>query len=86
MSAESGPAYSSTTCAEYGESTQPHASGEMMLLDQMTAPATIPVFGTDGALNKSPYISIPEDFVAYLFNSADGSPTMGPVVPHQYSK
>jgi hypothetical protein len=42
----------------------------MMLLDQMTAQATMPVFGPDGILNKSPYISIPEDFVAYLFNTA----------------
>lgn len=89
MSGESGQAYAPPTSAEYGEHSQPHASGEMMLLDQMAAQTTIPVFGTDGVLNKSPYISIPEDFVAYLFNSnsSDGSPTMGPIVPpNQYSK
>lgn len=88
MSGESGQAYAPPTSAEYGEHSQPHASGEMMLLDQMAAQTTIPVFGTDGVLNKSPYISIPEDFVAYLFNSnsSDGSPTMGPIVPpNQYS-
>lgn len=52
-----------------------------MRLDQMTNQTTIPVFGSDTVLNKSPYISIPEDFITYLFNSSDGSPTMGHVVP-----
>ncbi|RYP12721.1 hypothetical protein DL767_011144 [Monosporascus sp. MG133] len=87
VSGESGQAYAPTTSGEYNEHSQPHASGEMMLLDQMTAQTTIPVFGSDGVLNKSPYISIPEDFVAYLFNSGpDGSPTMGHIVPqNQYS-
>ncbi|RYO80906.1 hypothetical protein DL764_009836 [Monosporascus ibericus] len=87
VSGESGQAYAPTTSGEYNEHPQPHPSGEMMLLDQMTAQTTIPVFGSDGVLNKSPYISIPEDFVAYLFNSGpDGSPTMGHMVPqNQYS-
>ncbi len=88
MAGEAGQAYAPTTSAEYGEHPQPHASGEMMLLDQMATQTTIPVFGTDGALNKSPYISIPEDFVAYLFNSgSDSPPTVGHIVPpNQYSK
>ncbi|RYP69221.1 hypothetical protein DL769_005336 [Monosporascus sp. CRB-8-3] len=87
VSGESRQAYAPTTSGEYSEHPQPQASGEMMLLDQMTAQTTIPVFGSDGVLNKSPYISIPEDFVAYLFNSGpDGSPTMGHMVPqNQYS-
>ncbi|RYP91830.1 hypothetical protein DL770_002086 [Monosporascus sp. CRB-9-2] len=87
VSGESGQAYAPATSGEYNEHPQPHASGEMMLLDQMAAQTTIPVFGSDGVLNKSPYISIPEDFVAYLFNSGpDGSPTMGHMVPqNQYS-
>ncbi|RYP11357.1 hypothetical protein DL765_007787 [Monosporascus sp. GIB2] len=87
VSGESGQAYAPTTSGEYSEHPPQHASGEMMLLDQMTAQTTIPVFGSDGVLNKSPYISIPEDFVAYLFNSGpDGSPTMGHMVPqNQYS-
>lgn len=38
----------------------------MMLLDQMTAPNTMPVFGGEG-YNRSPF-AIPEDFVAYLFS------------------
>lgn len=70
---EPGPAYADPSH---------QASGEMMLLDQMAAQTTMPVFGTDGVLNKSPYISIPEDFVAYLFNTTgpDGSPTVGRVM------
>jgi hypothetical protein len=38
----------------------------MMLLDQMTVPNTMPVFGGEG-YNRSPF-AIPEDFVAYLFS------------------
>lgn len=60
-----------------------------MLLDQMATQTTIPVFGPDGGLNKSPYITIPEDFVAYLFNTnnPDGSPSVGHVLAsNQYSQ
>lgn len=39
----------------------------MMLLDQMTAPSAMPVFGGEG-YNRSPF-AIPEDFVAYLFSN-----------------
>jgi hypothetical protein len=47
---------------------------DMMLLDQMTAPNTMPVFGGEG-YNRSPF-AIPDDFVAYLFSGQqlDGSP------------
>jgi hypothetical protein len=49
----------------------------MMLLDQMTAPNTMPVFGGEG-YNRSPF-AIPEDFVAYLFSGQqlDGASPMG---------
>ncbi|RWA03129.1 hypothetical protein EKO27_g11976 [Xylaria grammica] len=76
--------YAPTTSSEYGEQSHSQASTDLMLLDQMTAQATMPVFGPDGILNKSPYISIPEDFVAYLFNttSPNTSPsTVGHIVP-----
>lgn len=45
------------------------------MLDQMSMPSAGPVFGDEG-LNKSPYVGMPEDFMAYLFNSlpANGSP------------
>lgn len=68
--------YAPTTSSEYGEPSHSHASTDLMLLDQMTAQSTMPMFGPDGILNKSPYISIPEDFVAYLFNTT--SPTTSP--------
>ena len=49
----------------------------MVVLDQMAMPGAGPVFGADGELNKSPYVGMPEDFMAYLFNSlpSTGSPT-----------
>jgi hypothetical protein len=52
-------------------------ASEMMLLDQMNIQQTMPVFGSDNVLNKSPYVAIPEDFVAYLFNSSEGAPITG---------
>jgi hypothetical protein len=73
----------SATPTDYNDTSHQQASGEMMLLDQMANQTTIPVFGSDGVLNKSPYISIPEDFVAYLFNTnqPDASPTLSHVLP-----
>jgi hypothetical protein len=74
-------AYAPSTSADYADQ-QPQASGEMMLLDQMSMQQTMPVFGSDSILNKSPYVAIPEDFVAYLFNThGEGSPMTG--VPMQ---
>ncbi|KAK1729167.1 fungal-specific transcription factor domain-containing protein [Colletotrichum acutatum] len=81
-----GQTYAPTTSAEYSEQGHPQQSGEMMLLDQMSMPGTIPVFGTDSILSKSPYVTIPEDFVAYLFNTqqgGEGSP-MGQMVAPGY--
>lgn len=55
-------------------------TGEMVRLDQMSMQQTMPVFGTDSILNKSPYVGMPEDFMAYLFNThGEGSPTVVPV-------
>jgi hypothetical protein len=89
MSSEPGQAYAPTTSGEYTDHANNQSSGEMMLLDQMGTQATMPVFGGDGFHSKSPYISIPEDFVAYLFNTAasDGSsPTMGHIIPQNQYK
>lgn len=71
------------TSAEYSEpgTTQP---SEMMMLDQMAMPATVPVFGEGGDMNKSPYVGMPEDFMAYLFNSP--SQAMTPVMGPNYTK
>lgn len=74
-------AYAPSTSAEYADQ-QPQAAGEMMLLDQMGMPQTMPVFGNDSILSKSPYLAISEDFMAYLFNTpTESSPITG--VPMQ---
>lgn len=81
--------YTAATNGDFSEQPHPQTSAEMMLLDQMATQTTIPVFGPDVGLNKSPFIHIPEDFVAYLFNTnnPDGSPSVGHVMPSgQYSK
>lgn len=69
--------YVPSTTAEYSDH-HPQGGGEMMLLDQMGMPQTMPVFGSDSILNKSPYVGMPEDFMAYLFNThGEGSPMTG---------
>lgn len=70
---------------EYHQQGPQQPAGEMMLLDNMSNQTTIPVFGSDSVLNKSPYVGMPEDFMAYLFNTQgpDGSP-MNHMVP-QYN-
>lgn len=56
------------------------------MLDNMSSQTTIPVFGSDSVLNKSPYVGMPEDFMAYLFNTqgAEGA-AMNQMMP-QYTK
>jgi len=73
--------YVPSTSGEYSEQ-HTQANGEMMLLDQMSMQQTMPVFGSDGTLSKSPYVGMPEDFMAYLFNTpGESSPMTG--VPMQ---
>lgn len=77
---ETEPSYAPATSGEYHEQSQAQAANEMLLLDQMSIPATIPVFGNDSVHNKSPYVGMPEDFMAYLFNSPQpGDSAMGGV-------
>lgn len=88
MPRESGQAYAPQNSNDYDHSHS-QSNGEMVLLDQMATQTTIPIFGSDGVLNKSPYVAIPEDFFAYLFNTNDpnGSPQVGHVMPpNQYAK
>ena len=60
---------------------------DIVLLDQMPISATIPVFGSESFANKSPYSGIPEDFVAYLFNTQTGENSPIPqAVPSNMSK
>ena len=54
---------------DYADSGGNAQASELMMLDQMAMPGTVPVFGGDGDINKSPYVGMPEDFMAYLFNS-----------------
>ncbi|KPM44327.1 hypothetical protein AK830_g2148 [Neonectria ditissima] len=82
-SRDTGQPYGATTTAEYSEPGTTQA-GELMMLDQMAIPGTVPVFGGDGDLNKSPYVGMPEDFMAYLFNSP-GPSNMTPVIPPGYA-
>lgn len=81
------PSYLSTTgSAHYSEPTQPQAS--KMMLGDVAFSGTAPIFGGDGDLSKSPYAGMPEDFMAFLFNSppGDGSPMTTTSLPHQYFK
>jgi hypothetical protein len=65
---------------------QQQSGPDMMLLDQMTAPNTMPVFGGEG-YNRSPF-AIPEDFVAYLFSGQqmDNPSSMGQMGQQAYGK
>ena len=71
---------------DYPETSHAHSAAELALLDQMAMPGTAPVFG-DGA-NKSPYVGMPEDFMAYLFNSpaAQAGSHSPMVIPTQYNR
>jgi hypothetical protein len=61
------PSYPTSMSTDYpSESIHQQSGPDMMLLDQMTAPNTMPVFGGEG-YSRSPF-AIPEDFVAYLFS------------------
>jgi hypothetical protein len=85
---EPDPVYPTSMSTDYpNEGIQHQQSGpDMMLLDQMTAPNTMPVFGGEG-YNRSPF-AIPEDFVAYLFsnNQMDTSSPMGQMGQQAYAK
>lgn len=89
MSQDATHGYEPEAPGDFGDPNQNQSSSDMMLLDQIGAqPTTIPVFG-EGFSNKSPYSSIPDDLVAYLFstNAPDASPTMGHMMSgNQYSR
>ena len=79
--------YPTSMSTEYpNEGIHHQQSGpDMMLLDQMTAPNAMPVFGGEG-YNRSPF-AIPEDFVAYLFSQQiDSSSPMTQMGQHAYAK
>lgn len=79
-------AHANATSAQYSEPH--HQQSEMMMLDQMAMPGTVPVFGSD-MLNKSPYVGLPEDFLSFLFNTSspgERSPMGQPVRHGQYAR
>ena len=59
------------TEAKYDDHSGNQQRGEMQLLDQML-PNSMPVFGDSSVLDKSPYLSMPDDFVSYLFDQYPG--------------
>lgn len=70
--------YAPAASSEYSDRTHQQQSSEMMLLDQTSVTTTIPIFGpTDSVLQKSPYVGMPEDFMAYLFSTAGAQPGEG---------
>lgn len=73
-SQDSAPSYEGITSVDTGNT--PAQTSEMMLLNQMSMAGTVPIFGGDGVLSKSPYGGMPDDFLTYLFNSnsVPGSP------------
>lgn len=76
-----------TPHGDYSEAGQ--QSSEMMMLGNMAMQATVPMFGNDGALNKSPYVGLPEDFLTYLFNTSspgDQSPISKDLIRSAYAK
>lgn len=60
--------YSRPATQIYRETTQ-NLDADMVGPDQVIMSGVVPVFGEDGELNKSPYLGMPEDFMAYLFSS-----------------
>lgn len=69
-SREPEPPFHTPVSTEYSNETSQAQQSlpDMMLLDQMAVSNTMPVFGGEGCYNRSPF-AIPEDFVAYLFNT-----------------
>lgn len=84
---DGGNSYEMTGHTDYPDASQ-HSS-EMLMLGNMAMQATVPMFGTDGVLNKSPYVGMPEDFLTYLFNTAspgERSPMSKDMLQGAYSK
>lgn len=84
---DAGHSYGMTANADYSDPGQ--QSSEMLMLGNMAMQATVPMFGTDGVLNKSPYVGMPEDFLTYLFNTAspgERSPMSKDMMHNAYSK
>lgn len=73
-----GTPFAAPCPGEYPEQTDQQRGSDMMMLDQMAIPQTMPVFGSDNIYHKSPYAGMPEDFMAYLFNTTGSQPSDSP--------
>ncbi|KAL8298416.1 hypothetical protein RB597_006760 [Gaeumannomyces tritici] len=63
---------------------QQQRGSDMIMLGEMAMPSAMPVFGSDHFYQKSPYAGMPEDFMAYLFNtngSQAGDSPQGHILP-----
>ncbi|OAA68412.1 c2h2 finger domain containing protein [Niveomyces insectorum RCEF 264] len=80
-------AYVPTTPAEY-ELAQSQSASELIALNQMSMPSTVPMFGIETTLQKSPQVGMPDDFVYYLFNNTpqEGSPMAHSVIYSAYNE
>lgn len=59
----------------------------MAIMDHMSMADAGPVFGADPGLHKSPSGGMPEDFMAYLFDSnSDTSPATNTMLPQASMK
>ena len=74
--------YVPTSTGDYPDSGQ-QSAGDMIMLDSMSPNQILPVFGNESISNNSPHF-LPEDFVQYLFDGSNNSPTMGPVMGQGY--
>ena len=72
MPQDQAQSYAPSTSAEYPEHHTQQPSDVMMLGD-MGVSQTQGVFGSESIMSKSPFVALPEDFVAFLFHN-DGSP------------
>lgn len=74
--------YVPTSTGDYPDNGQ-QSAGDMLMLDSMSPNQILPVFGNESISNNSPHF-LPEDFVQYLFDGSNNSPTMGPVMGQGY--
>ena len=78
---EGQQSYAPPTSTEYSDQSQQPPGGDMVILDTMGMPTALSVFGGESSLNnKSPHAGLPEDFMAFLFNTTaqgESSPVAG---------
>jgi hypothetical protein len=69
-----------TTSTRYNDHDHGQPPSDMMMLDQMSMPTTLPVFGSESIMNKSPFVPLPEDFLTFLFQQEGGGSPLATMV------